>query len=219
MRVLHATLIVITCYLSLGCTQASEDPSPTIAATSALTPTPAPSQQHLCPRDHSMPTGFRMSRYRGPTPHCAPYSTTLDTKALQALLKKSPDLTLIDVSGIQRDPEMDFGGIWFPSEKRNHIQGSVWLPNVGRGELSALIERYFQYNLQQLTQGQPDKELVFYCIADCWMSWNAAIRAASYGYQQVYWYKNGTDGWSEQGLPLVRATPLPVILPAEATIP
>ena len=37
--------------------------------------------------------------------------------------------------------------------------------------------------------------LVIYCQADCWMSWNAAKQALSYGYTNVAWYPEGTDGW------------------------
>ena len=51
--------------------------------------------------------------------------------------------------------------------------------------------------------------LVFYCLADCWMSWNAAKRALSLGYSNVAWYREGTDGWRAAGLPLQEATPEP----------
>ena len=41
-----------------------------------------------------------------------------------------------------------------------------------------------------------------YCQADCWMSWNAAKRLLSYGYSNVAWYPEGTDGWERAGLPI-----------------
>ena len=44
--------------------------------------------------------------------------------------------------------------------------------------------------------------LVFYCLANCWMSWNAAKRALSLGYPNVAWYRDGTDGWLAASLPL-----------------
>jgi rhodanese-related sulfurtransferase len=34
------------------------------------------------------------------------------------------------------------------------------------------------------------------------MSWNAAKRALSYGYTNVAWYPEGTDGWQRANLPL-----------------
>ena len=46
----------------------------------------------------------------------------------------------------------------------------------------------------------PQRLLVIYCQADCWMSWNAAKRALSYGYPNVAWYPDGTDGWERAGL-------------------
>lgn len=42
------------------------------------------------------------------------------------------------------------------------------------------------------------------------MSWNALRRAASYGYRCLYWYPEGTDGWSAAGLPLEKTEPVPL---------
>ena len=44
--------------------------------------------------------------------------------------------------------------------------------------------------------------LVVYCQANCWMSWNAAKRILSYGYSNVAWYPDGTDGWERASLPI-----------------
>ena len=51
--------------------------------------------------------------------------------------------------------------------------------------------------------------LVIYCLADCWMSWNAAKRALAYGYTNVAWYPDGTDGWERAKLPTSEAQPEP----------
>ena len=48
-----------------------------------------------------------------------------------------------------------------------------------------------------------------YCQADCWMSWNAAKRILSYGYSNVAWYPDGTDGWERANLPMAEAQPEP----------
>ena len=61
--------------------------------------------------------------------------------------------------------------------------------------------------LIKLTQNNPDQQLIFYCVADCWMSWNAAKRAMNYGYSRVYWYPDGSDGWAGDGHELVEAIP------------
>jgi PQQ-dependent catabolism-associated CXXCW motif protein len=51
--------------------------------------------------------------------------------------------------------------------------------------------------------------IVFYCLASCWMSWNAAKRALAIGYRRVAWYPDGTDGWAADHLPLELRTSMP----------
>ena len=86
----------------------------------------------------------------------------------------------------------------------------MWLPNVGYGRVSDTLDRYFRANLQRLTNDDPARPVIIYCLADCWMSWNAARRAAEYGYKRILWYPEGTDGWAAAGLPLARSTPAPM---------
>jgi rhodanese-related sulfurtransferase len=45
------------------------------------------------------------------------------------------------------------------------------------------------------------------------MSWNAAKRALSIGYNNVAWYPDGTDGWQAAKLPLREAKPAPADAP------
>lgn len=62
-------------------------------------------------------------------------------------------------------------------------------------------QRFSQY-LGQVTQGQKDKPLVFYCASlQCWMSYNAALRAINSGYSNVLWYRGGIEAWKAAGLP------------------
>jgi PQQ-dependent catabolism-associated CXXCW motif protein len=49
---------------------------------------------------------------------------------------------------------------------------------------------------------------VIYCHRNCWLSWNAAKRAISYGYRNVYWFPDGMEGWRAAGLPTASAEPL-----------
>lgn len=81
--------------------------------------------------------------------------------------------------------------------------------NVGYGVLAPAVEDYFKRNLEKLTGGDKSKAVVFYCLRDCWMSWNAAKRALTYGYTNVNWYPDGTDGWQEIGLPVTEVKPVP----------
>ena len=75
--------------------------------------------------------------------------------------------------------------------------------------LGTELETYFRDHLDAATRGHRDTAIVFYCLVDCWMSWNAAKRAASWGYTRVYWYPDGTDGWEAAKLPLAETEPVP----------
>jgi PQQ-dependent catabolism-associated CXXCW motif protein len=68
---------------------------------------------------------------------------------------------------------------------------------------------YFLKGMEKATNGDHARPVVLYCLADCWMSWNAARRALLLGYSDVVWYPDGTDGWRAAGLPLQDATPEP----------
>ena len=64
---------------------------------------------------------------------------------------------------------------------------------IGLRRLAAEPENYFKSNLERLTGGAKDKAIVFFCLRDCWMSWNAAKRAIAWGYTDVVWFPDGTS--------------------------
>src|SRR3990172_12111934 len=155
------------------------------------------------------PDGYRMSDYRTPTPAGLAGATTVSTAELHAVLDAA-DPVLIDVLPRPRKPDnLPATALWMP-KPRDKIPGSAWLPNVGFGELSAEFADYFRDNLERLSGGDKSRGLVFYCLADCWMSWNAANRAMEDGYPHLYWYPEGSDGWAAAGLPLEPAEPVPM---------
>jgi PQQ-dependent catabolism-associated CXXCW motif protein len=88
--------------------------------------------------------------------------------------------------------------IWKPAPHRD-IAGSVWLPGVGSGAPEPTVAQAYEARLAALTKGDFDRAIVLYCHARCWGSWNAAKRAISLGYRQVYWYPDGVEGWQEAG--------------------
>ncbi|CAA6823787.1 MAG: Rhodanese-related sulfurtransferase [uncultured Thiotrichaceae bacterium] len=167
-------------------------------------------EKQSCVRTTEMPEKLRMGNYRAPTPDCVPDATTINTQELESLISQSPAPVLIDVLSVMARPNVEFGeSKWLPNKDRLSLPGSIWLPNIGYGYLDDEMQHYFKSQLHALTEGDLAKPLVFFCIADCWMSWNSVLRASAHGYENVYWYKNGTDGWAESGLPVEKIVPIP----------
>lgn len=153
------------------------------------------------------PEGYRLYDYRAPVPRTLQGATVLDTAGLLELLAREP-VVLVDVMPApRRPPGRGPDRPWLPPT-HTHIPGSVWLPNVGLGELPPTTAAWFAQRLAELTGRARDRAIVIYCARDCWMGWNAAKRAVrEFGYSRVYWYPDGIQGWEEAGLPLVPATP------------
>ncbi|MDO6514452.1 MULTISPECIES: rhodanese-like domain-containing protein [unclassified Neptuniibacter] len=147
--------------------------------------------------------GYRLFRYRSPTPNSSEHAETLTLSTLLALLEKDKNVVLLDVQPLL------WNRVFIQKEPRLHIPGSLWLPNVGRGELEPEWEEYFRSNLTKITAGNKQRPIVIYCRADCWMSWNALKRASSWGYSRLYWYRNGSDGWIENNMETSVAQPIP----------
>ena len=90
------------------------------------------------------------------------------------------------------------------------VSGALALiPATALASDASVTERYLRDNLSRVTAGDRARLLVFYCLKDCWMSWNVAKRALQMGYDNVAWYPDGTDGWEFADLPLQNSTPAP----------
>jgi PQQ-dependent catabolism-associated CXXCW motif protein len=154
------------------------------------------------------PDGFRMDDYRAPTPATLRGATVLSTEDAHAYWQNH-DAVFIDVlPQVPRPGGLPASTIWH-EKQRTDIPGSVWLPDTGYGALAPVMERYFENGLALASDGDRDRMLVFYCLANCWMSWNAAKRAIALGYTRVAWYPDGTDGWTADHLPTEARSPLP----------
>ena len=154
------------------------------------------------------PDGYRTDNYRAPVPATLAGVRVLTTKQAEAIWR-SGSAAFVDV--LPRPPKpvnLPKGTIWRDIPRLN-IPGSIWLPDTGYGALAAATEDYLRNGLATATRGNNAKLLVIYCLADCWMSWNAAKRALSYGYSNVAWYPEGTDGWQRADLPLADSRPEP----------
>lgn len=144
--------------------------------------------------------GFRTDDYRAPVPDTVPGATVFQTPEMQDLVARQAAV-LIDVLPAPRRPESMRPGIpWLPLRHQS-LPGSLWWPDIGRGAIPPAMEAWMRQHLDSVTSGRPDQLVVFFCLRDCWMSWNAAKRAAAMGYR-AGWYPEGVDGWRAAGLPL-----------------
>lgn len=155
------------------------------------------------------PEGYRMSAYRAPVPATLKGAEVVSNDRVMKL-HNAGQMIFIDVLPRPPKPEKLAADVVWRPRKRTNIPGSVWLPNVGFGALNPEIESYFRSNLARLTNDDKSAPILIYCLADCWMSWNAAKRALSYGYSEVYWYPEGTDGWQGIGGKLEPSEPVPM---------
>ncbi len=125
------------------------------------------------------------------------------------MLWKAGQTAFIDVLPRAPKPKnLPKGTIWH-EKPRLSIPGSLWLPNVGYGRIAEVTADYFRTILAKATGGDRKHAVLFFCLDECWMSWNAAKRALEYGYETVYWYPDGTDGWTFEDYPVERVEPEP----------
>lgn len=127
----------------------------------------------------------------GPTPASIPGGQLITTKDLAGLLQGSQSpVLLLDVLG---GPEL--------------IPGAQYaVPAHQAGSFDDQTQAQFGQFLQQATSGSKEHLLVLYCQSvQCWMSYNAALRAINLGYTNVLWYRGGLDAWKQGGQPVQQA--------------
>jgi PQQ-dependent catabolism-associated CXXCW motif protein len=154
------------------------------------------------------PEVYRTDNYRAPVPATLAGARVLSTSEAEAIWRAKAGV-FIDV--LPRPPKpkgLPAGTVWRDKPRLN-IPGSIWLPDTGYGTLAAATEDYLRQGLERAADGNHAKLLVIYCQADCWMSWNAAKRVLSYGYPNVAWYPEGTEGWQRADLPVAESQPEP----------
>ena len=154
------------------------------------------------------PEGYRTEEYRAPVPDTLAGARVISTADAESIWRAK---TGIFVDVLPRPPKplnLPTGTIWRDRPRAN-IPGSVWLPDTGYGKLAEATESYLREGLARITGGNREALIVVYCQANCWMSWNAAKRILTYGYSNVAWYPDGTDGWERANLPMVESKPEP----------
>jgi PQQ-dependent catabolism-associated CXXCW motif protein len=135
-------------------------------------------------------SALRTSDLHAPTPREVPGAKTIRTSALRDSLQAASPPLLFDVLG---------------GEAHASLPGAVWLPGAGRGQsFTDTVQARFALTLNALTNGDRKRPLVFFCQGpQCWLSYNAALRAVALGYETVYWYRGGIEAWIEAGGALV----------------
>lgn len=153
------------------------------------------------------PDGYRTDDYRGQVPANLTGGTVVGPEEAHELWREG-QAAFIDVLPQAPKPDnLPEGTIW-RDKPRDTIPGAIWLPNVGYGALAEETADYFRRGLELATGGDLAHPVVIFCLEECWMSWNAARRAIEWGYGDVYWLPEGTDGWALWDYPLERVTPL-----------
>ncbi|WP_375258632.1 PQQ-dependent catabolism-associated CXXCW motif protein [Citreimonas sp.] len=151
------------------------------------------------------PEGYRMESYRAPVPETLRGATVVGPDEAHALWREGA--AFIDVlPQAPRPANLPEGTIW-RDKPRDTIPDALWLPNVGYGALADVTEAYFRAGLEAATGGDSAHPVVIFCLAECWMSWNAARRAVEWGYGAVHWFPEGTDGWDAHGYPMEVVAP------------
>jgi PQQ-dependent catabolism-associated CXXCW motif protein len=141
----------------------------------------------------SPPATYRRADYHSPTPRELPGGKVVMTEDLKAVLAKDGAPYIIDVLG---------GGI------HTTVRGAFWLGGAGAGDMSADEEKRFASALAKFAAGDKGKALVFFCSdAECWLSYNAAMRAVKAGYTNILWYRGGIQSWMDAGFPTTFSDP------------
>jgi len=154
------------------------------------------------------PEGYRTEDYRAPVPETLSGGRVLTTAEAESIWRNRRGV-FIDVLPRPPKPQnLPAGTVW-RDKPRFNIPGSIWLADTGYGELAEPMENYLRMGVNRASGGNHAALIVVYCQADCWMSWNAAKRILSYGYSNVAWYPDGTDGWERASLPTVQSQPEP----------
>lgn len=136
-------------------------------------------------------TEIRTKEYHAHTPISHPLAGTVTTKDLHEQIIGPEPPVLIDVLG---------------GKNHRSLPGAVWLKGAGLGGDGGAksTDARLGAKLEELTNGDRQQSIVFFCLsAECWLSYNAVIRAVRLGYENVHWYRGGTNAWKKAKLPMV----------------
>lgn len=142
------------------------------------------------------PQGLYRGAMHGYTPNTVSGGTVVDTAALAKLIDEKHPLLLDVAEKDRKPPSMATDMIWMPTHRT--IPGAVFLQGGGKGDDDQAYADAFKARVTQLTGDDKKKPVVTFCHPDCWGSYNAAKRLIGLGYQHVYWYREGVEGWQAE---------------------
>ena len=132
---------------------------------------------------------LRQNAYHAPTPTTHPTAAVINTQDLHAqLIGPNPPVTI---------------NALFGTRQVTSIPGSNWLPAAGQGgTFDDDIQTQLAVTLANITDDGLARPIVVYCVdANCWLSYNAALRLHALGYENLYWYRGGIAAWKAANLP------------------
>lgn len=140
-------------------------------------------------RDWGIPptNQLRNGQFHAATPTALPGGALVSTQNLAQAMQGGVQMVLIDVLG-----------------------GQYTLPNAyvepglaQAGQLNDAVQQQARQWLNQITGGRKEVPIVIFCSdPQCWLSYNAALRAVAAGHSAVYWYRGGIHAWQMAGLPM-----------------
>lgn len=130
------------------------------------------------------PRGLHQGESHGPTPNLLPGGQVITTKGLVPLLQQGLPVQLIDVLGAETTLPRAVAAPWAATG----------------GDFDDQVQQQLAQYLEGVTQGNAEAPLVFFCAGpQCWLSYNAALRAVHLGYRNVLWYRGGLEAWQRAG--------------------
>lgn len=152
--------------------------------------------------------GYRTGRYRAVVDRPPPGVRRIDARGVARLVDRDAAI-LVDVLPAEGGHFDAATASWRLAAPRPSLPGAHWFPEAGRGAADPQVAAWLVRRVAALAAARPRAAVIVYCLADCWMSWNAALRLHRAGVPRVRWFAEGTDGWRELGRPLVDAAPEP----------
>jgi PQQ-dependent catabolism-associated CXXCW motif protein len=136
---------------------------------------------------------LRTERIHAPTPISLPGARVVRTLELRQMLRSAVPPIAIDV---------------LDGNFSRTIPGAIWLDYAGHGVLGNSGDSKFETDMGKISKGNKTAPIVFFCFnSECWLSYNAGLRALNLGYTSVYWFRGGITAWQRAGFDTMEKQP------------